>query len=48
MYTNFIYNLPEFHKNFLKDFQNFPKFFPNIPLIFFSKFQQKLLKTNTF
>ncbi len=48
IYTNFIHNLPNFLKNFLHDFQNFNKFFQNIPLIFFSKFLQLLLKSNTF
>ncbi len=38
-----------FLKNFLKDFQNFRKVFPNVLLIFLnSKCLQILLKTNTF
>ncbi len=37
--------LPEF---FLKDYQNFHEVFPDIFQFFFSKFQQILLKTNSF
>ncbi len=48
IYTSFINNLLKFFKNVFKNFQNFRDVFPNISLIFFSKFQHKLLKINTF
>ncbi len=47
-YANFIHNLIKFLKNFFKNFQNFREVFPNISVIFFQKFQEILLKTNTF